>query len=500
MKKYYISVFSVVILSTLIGSSNIGITPRISGLENDSVYMELLLEETVLKNKEDSLLNLLDEKRTAFMRDTSDRAMRSAEILSLEADLFDIRNNLGIVVSKTTIIEQEYLINSLENELPDSPSPINGTDNRFLPYNSYIKNNLNKEDYELLLEVFDNEKYISGLSEEFISLYTNMEETAILYKSAEDQYTSDSLYNVYRGLYSGITECEEDFNKNWEMIFNTKTLVYTFLLDKLNKLADINEINRRNKAEKIPAEQLKTMISETFAEFPSQYRLISEYEILLARTLNLASALDSLTQAISGFDDSDFIKQNIILAERDFIDFAGISKVQSSPYNNQNPIPEINVPEKGKFYSITVGTFANKPAVSTFKNIVPVHYDRNQGRYRYFIGLYKTLTEAYADAVKLKNEHGFRKPEVVMWDNGDFKNLGSDIENNAGAFNVEIEGIGKLNDAVRSYIDRYAHDKEIILVNGKYFIGIFSNRLTAQEFAGVLNTIPLITASVTAIE
>ncbi|MCC8089432.1 MAG: SPOR domain-containing protein [Rikenellaceae bacterium] len=500
MKKYYIFIFSAITAVTMLSGQNI--SPRISGLENDSVYMSLLLEEKILKNKEDSLSVLLDTKRSDFMRDTSNRSVRGAEILSLEAQLFDTRNNLGVVVSRTNIIEQEYLINSLGNEgtLSGNGSGPTGTDNRFLPYNIYIRNNLDKEEYDLLLECFKANNDIRILMMEFSGIYDELEELPAQYAETEDQNSADSLFTRYRNLRAKLMECEEIFSEKWDFIFNSKSYIYTILLDKLNKLGELNDVNRRYRADKIASDELKNKISVTFAEFPAQYRLISEYEILLAESLNLTNALDSLKHDITSFQGDKYIKDNILLSERDFVDYSGISKVTPYPYSNQNPIPELHIPDKGKFYSITVGTFSTRPAVSTFKNIIPVYNERVQGRYRYYIGLYKTLSDAYADALALKNEYGFRKPEVVVWNNGEYTNLGSELDKNIGSYHVELEGIDKISESLREYVNSYATDKDVTFVNGKYFIGIFSNKLLAEEFAEVLNTLPDITASVSEIE
>lgn len=504
-KKRYILAIAVS-ASLFITAHSASVSPRIAGLEADSVYMAMLAEEVELKHAEDSLSALIESKRTLLNDENADRRVLGTEIVTLENQLFNMRNKLGIIASRTNVIEQEFLLASMASgreivmNTPESETKPS-SNRRSLIDNDFFRESLSEEEYKALKNYNKAQAECMGIAEKFAESYLDAKEVAEAYDSVSSQHESDSLIALFRIYSNDINELENDMSEKWGTVMSEKNYIYTLLADKLNKLNELNDINQAYASEKIPEDVLKNdMMSAVFAEFPYQLRLLADYELLLAGTLGLTEARDSISGAKSSIETEKYAKRKVSVNPKEFVKYSDVSIVSPSPYNSGNPIPVLEVPEKGKLYSITVGAFSTKPAVSTFRGAVPVYYQRTQGAYRYFVGLYRTFGEAYDESVKMKSDVGFRRPEVVMWEDGKYKNMNAEIEKNKGSFRVEIEGVsGKMPANVEYEIERYASRQDVTLIGDKYFIGIFNNRLHADELADALNAQPGLKATVTSI-
>ena len=90
------------------------VSARVAGLEGNSKYMALLLQEKQLHQREDSVMNVISQTRKLFAAATAEREKYGQEILRLEGELFDIRNRIGEVGNLINVIEQEYVLEHMD--------------------------------------------------------------------------------------------------------------------------------------------------------------------------------------------------------------------------------------------------------------------------------------------------------------------------------------------------------------------------------------------------
>ena len=465
------------------GVSAQNVRTRIDALEKDSVYMSLLSKEEGLKISEDSLLSVVRTQRASLRSDTTNIYKRSQEILRAEETIFDIRTQLGVVASRINEIEQRHILSNLFSQSGTSPegkTTARSTDYPNLTDNAYFKDNLTPEEYAELKETEANRAEISRLITAYKQAYEELRIVAEDYSGAMLQSASDSLYMVYRGKLSDIHRLESDFKKAWGEGFNQEVYLYSYLLDKLNRMNDLSALNEKLRAGRQQAAE--EVMSEVFAEYPFQRELILDYQSALAKALSLTAASDSLARVRRSLENENLAFPAIQVAEKEFVAFEDVSFPTQSPYTAENPIPEIWIPESGTYYSVTVGTFSQRQAVSVFRGAVPVYYERLSGsQWRYYVGLFRSYDDAATTVNKLKNA-GFRRPEPVRWRNGKYENLVAETDKNEGLYRIRIETPGgELGENVRILLDRYARSKEITRAGSVFYVGTFTNKIHAGD-------------------
>ena len=100
----------------------------------------------------------------------------------------------------------------------------------------------------------------------------------------------------------------------------------------------------------------------------------------------------------------------------------------------------------------------------------------------YYAGGFATREEAEAAQALLK-EHGFLRPEVVVWVDGVYRNLARDPQP-ALSYRVEIAGLPALPDPVKEAIAATAGGRELSRVGQQLFVvGLFDDRAEAQRVA-----------------
>ena len=130
------------------------VSARVAGLEGNSKYMALLLQEKQLHQREDSVMNVISQTRKLFAAATAEREKYGQEILRLEGELFDIRNRIGEVGNSINVIEQEYVLEHMDAPAlpvtaPQSPAVTVAEDSLKkqvpnLVFNDYFKAHLSR--------------------------------------------------------------------------------------------------------------------------------------------------------------------------------------------------------------------------------------------------------------------------------------------------------------------------------------------------------------------
>lgn len=152
-------------------------------------------------------------------------------------------------------------------------------------------------------------------------------------------------------------------------------------------------------------------------------------------------------------------------------------------YTYQNPIPECKVYANGTIYRILLGTFNTKRAAATFRGAYPLFYLINaDGKWCYYTGGFATFDEAEA-ARKLLKEHGFIRPEIVVWTDGVYRNLAQEPDTASTFFRIEIAGTEALSEAVKQAIAEQAGSAELSRAGHYFVVGTFDDRAVADRVA-----------------
>ena len=214
-----------------------------------------------------------------------------------------------------------------------------------------------------------------------------------------------------------------------------------------------------------------------------QKPIVLNYEMYVAKLLNLAPAIDSLSNASRVIRQIDYRLPVVEVERRSFVDYQPIEFSARSPYTSSNPIPECVVYEYGVVYRILLGTFKYKQSVSIFRNASPLFIEAlEDGRFSYYAGGLRTRAEAEA-AVEVMKKKGFRNPQIVEWYDGRKTNLSEMGENEVITYRLSISG-GELDDTVRDVISTMAADCQISKsADGAFSLGTFVNRALAERVA-----------------
>ena len=212
--------------------------------------------------------------------------------------------------------------------------------------------------------------------------------------------------------------------------------------------------------------------------------IYDKYKTLQGFNRVLADSLRGVTAQLEGID---FRLPRIDVAERYFLDYDSVSFSSTPKYSYQHPIPECKVYEHGTIYRILLGTFNTKRAVSTFRGAYPLSYLVNDDRkWCYYAGGFATREEAEA-AQKLLKARGFVRPEIVVWTDGEYRNLSKDPEAQHIAYRVEIVSSEALSDAVKAAITDTAEGCELSRVGQQLFVvGTFDDKAVADRVAAAV--------------
>lgn len=485
---YHILLSMILFAGWTVSAQGQEVRARVEGLGQDSVYMELLKEEQGLRTREDSLLSVIRRERETFNTDTTNLFNRSQAILRLEETVFDLRNQLGVVASKINGIEQEFILKNLFNpNTSSSPARTETTNERNLVDNAYFRENLTAGEYRQLKEGKSGQPETERLIADYRELYAALEEITRAYDEALTQSAADSVYTLYRGVLSRIRQAESEFRGLWNERYNQEIYLYSYLLDKLNRMDALAALNEQARARQV-FDGDKVM-SVVFAAYPEQRSLLVGYELALADALKLSAAADSLRRVERTIGGEELAFPKIELAEKEFVHYENVSFPEVSPYNAENPIPELWIPESGTYYSVTVGTFSQRQAVSVFRGATPIAYQRTGSQWRYFAGLFRSYGDA-AEAVQQLKNAGFRRPEAVRWRDLHYENLAAEAAKNEGLFRIEIGGTdGELPEEVREALARYARTKEITRVGETFYVGTFTDKLHVDDVAQALEKV-----------
>ena len=470
---------------------------RIAGLEGNAEYMSLLREDAQLQLREDSIVNAVERMRQRLREDPSRRQELSQEILQQESRIFEIRNAKGRLIDRINTIEQEWVLANLNGaaQQPAGPAAADPAATvpdslkvRNLVDNLYFREHLPAGDYEALRNAQRLEMRAVDYVNRYFANHGTLSELAESYAAVQTEAEAIEIYERYKTLQGMNGVLADSLAATWNYIFDNKSYAYGYLMDKLGR----DEIlSREEERLSEAARQLSELRGETASDAVTDYflrkKVLVGYETSVADMLGLTSARDSLRGVTAQLEGIDFRLPRIDVAERYFLDYDSVSFSSTPKYSYQHPIPECKVYEHGTIYRILLGTFNTKRAVSTFRGAYPLSYLVNDDRkWCYYAGGFATREEAEA-AQKLLKARGFVRPEIVVWTDGEYRNLSKDPEAQHIAYRVEIVSSEALSDAVKAAITDTAEGCELSRVGQQLFIvGSFDDRAVADRLADAI--------------
>lgn len=479
-------------------AQQIHVEPRIAGLEQNETYMNLLQEDAKLQIREDSIVNAVQVARQRLREDPANRQQYSQQILSLEGEIFNVRNAKGRLVDKINTIEQEWVLASLSNDNQQTTAPVSqekpavripdSLKTRNLIYNSYFSQQLPQTDYVHLKQAQALELDAVDYVNRYFANYNTLAELAASYEAAKDETEAAEIFDNYNTINGFNRVLTDSLSGAWNFIADNKGYAYGYLMDKLDQEAILTQEEEQLSEAARELSALRGLTaSDAVADYFLRKKVLLDYETSVASILGLGAARDSLRGVASQLANIDFKLPKLDVKQRYFLDYDSVAFYSIPKYNYQHPIPACKIYEHGTIYRILVGTFASKRPVSTFRGAYPIGYLINEDKkWCYYAGGFATLEEA-EEAQKLLKQKGFAKPEIVQWVDGVSRNLTVEAATQKIVFRVEIEGVENLSDPVKAAITVAAEGRELSRVGTQlYAVGVFEDRDTADKLAAVI--------------
>lgn len=434
------------------------VKPRHEGLASDSNYMELLRREAYLTAAADSLGAVISQRRKMLTEDPALREVCSADILRLESELFDMRNQLGMVATKTNMIEQEYVIKNMSSLSLPQPSVTGGDD--------FIDNNMTDEEKQAMRDALRADDLLASLGRPLREAVARQREIYERYKTVADRGEAAILDSLFEVESATIKRLDDSLAHFWQPVFDTKRYAYERLLDKLNTPGPVLEpaIERSRELRGSESEALVRYAAPSFAMYAPRRRLLLLYKSILAERLQSSVLYDAVHTALSEPLRRDYDYPLLRLPELVFVDFAPVVTGGDGAVSATNPPVPLVVPSRGELFKIELMTSSGKLTdYRLLRGVNNVEYrEIAGGRFVYYAGSYRTREEAEHDSARLHRSG--MKTKVAAWKNGLLVDEdGMEIEERpvGDIFRVIVYS---MDDTARNIIKEIAPDKELLSI------------------------------------
>ena len=462
------------------------VTARIPELEANENYMSLVRNDSRLRVKSDSLMSVVRQlrgelNRTAESRDSlAQQRIDSISVLltDVEGAIYALRSQKMKLIDQMNTIEQEHVLSSLGNIGEAQAASSSGS----IYTNAYFRKSIEGEDFKALMASHSKEATANSHAKAYVKNYSRIRELYGKYVQAQTEAEAENIYTELSTVVDENMVLERQLTKLWNEIYDQKSYVYSYFLEKEGRedVLGITE-NMMSEAQQEKLQSIDNCISEPLADYCLQKPIVLNYEVYVAKLLNLTPAIDSLSSASRAVRQIDYRMPKIDIERRSFVDYQAIEFSQRSPYTTTNPIPDCVVYEYGTIYRILLGTFKYKQAVSIFRNASPLFVETlEDGRFSYYAGGFHTRAEAER-AVEVLKKKGFRNPQVVEWCDGYKTNISEAGE--SASFRLVIKGAA-LDDTARDIIAEMAPDCQLSrLSEDQFIVGMFVSRAMADRVA-----------------
>lgn len=454
-------------------------------LEGNLEYQGYKVQLDSLKKVQTSIVQQIDELKVLSESDLDNKDEYIEKVLVLEGQLFDVRSRVGVFTSKCSSIEQEFIIKNMgkKKSTTDGTALVKQSTNANLLLNKFFVDNISTEEMSHISLDYDVDSLASVLRENIRREVTTIRAIDEELRRTQDALLADSLFAVAEVSLKIIKESEDELNKVWKDMYDTKLYVYTRLLDKLNVsvnvLTKFSEKAREIRSIKESANADK--FSPIFFTYPLEHELILSYEKVLAEKLVYISALDSLNNKMEIVKTKRFDEVNVELPDWDYVEFAQAVIGGKGIHSSRNPIRKVSIPTYGSVYMLRITTLTNPVAqMTSFRNLNPVTLFRNElGKYEYYVGCYKTSEDAQKD-ISVAKKAGFNAIVTQWCDGGKVMDGGVIVPVNVSENSYRVEFVS-VTPEITARLRELAPNKELLRIDDKYSIGFFSNYLDAVK-------------------
>ena len=486
MKRFYIVTMAFAALCCTEGMAQ-DISARIAGMEANKEYMQLLRREEQVRLQTDSVMNVIKDlraemKNLAEERDSLSQERNDSMVVVLsdsEAKVNALRAQKVKLMDQINAMEQDFVLASV-GKIGNAGSE-QGSNSLY--NNAYFVKSLEPEDYKMLLELHATEQSTYEHVCKYVANYSKIKKLNDKYVFAATEAESEALYAEMSGIMAENIALERQIANVWSDIYDHKCYVYSYFLEKENRmdLLNITE-NMMQEARQQKLNTIDECVSEYVADYCLQKPVVLNYEIYVAKMLNLTPAIDSLSRAARNVRSLDYKMPVLEVERRSFVNYEPIEFHNRSPYTTSNPIPECVNYEYGTIYRILLGTFKYKQQVSIFRGAAPLYIQAEEdGRFSYYAGGLRTRAEAES-AVEIMKKKGFRNPQIVEWCDGEKTNLSAEGVVRA-SYRIAISG-GSLDDMVREVISTMAEGCQLSrLAEDRFLVSSFESRAVAERVA-----------------
>ena len=482
--------------------------PDFPGLQGNERYMTLKETNTLLQQREDSIQNVIAKTREEFaQRNNTDSLTNeqidifTSQILNLEEQIFELRQQRGDVITELNNIEQEYILAHMFAPAPETETTeesieetiVAPVEQRMLIHNDIFRRSLTDEDYAELESAQREDEQMAALCNDFQSLYTKFENTTRDYMETTSESVADSLFSVYHSLKREIAILNDAIDSQWAHIIDTKYYAYGYILEKGFRydLLD-NSSEQFSEMQQRCAEKDGLYVSDAIMHYAIGHPTLLDFEIAVAEDLGLQQAADSLHSAKRDFVAPNYRQEMVELERRLFIDYEPIIIGRTNYYTNSNPVPPLKVYERGTIYRILLGKFRSKQPMTLFKGVQPLFITTEEDLYCYYAGGYATLKEA-EEAQLFLREKGFKKPEICRWRDGEMINIDTleeeETDNTTplvGSRYIVMLECDTIDEALRQTITATSPDKVISRRGAQFAIGTFTDYAEATALLTAL--------------
>lgn len=467
---------------------------KTEAVQPQPTYEDMLDKCTELKRSEITIEKQLSEARELFSAGGPGKENLGNRIMELEKQLFSLREELDTLTERINVMEQEQGYSR--------PAPMPVTTDRtpkkaMLTANAYFRDNMQADDYALLMKAQSQETAAAATAAEIKSNYDRMAILLSTYYIVDKGPQADSIYNIIVSLADANETLAASLANVWNGIFETKIYSYNYILDKNGERVLLEDQERQmNNLRLLESETNGEYMYNSLARYALEKLLITGYETRIADMAGLSEAVDSLGSLVPPTQHiDDFFLKKLDTRERMFYDLSDVELVKPAKYANTNRIPKVEIFPRGSIYRILLGAYSRPQPVSIFKGAYPMSQEtKADKKHYYYAGGYSTLEEASAAAARLKKQ-GFRNPQVVAWHDGVYDGAASGQSKNSATtgtvkYRIEITGAGdSLSRMVRDAITNQAAGKEISrLVNAEngetmFIVGSFNTKALADTLA-----------------
>lgn len=470
-------------------------------------YDSLRNRAATLTDRETIIIRQLEEARKIFVSGSeADKDKAGASIMELERTLFDVRGQLGEIVSDISAYEA---VNGSQAVVSTESQPEAASQNKNIVENDYFRNNLSPEDYATLLEKQSQEHKVAVMLTSLKKDYDNLAILAAAYSLAEKGAQADSVYSRLEVNARKNSLLAEEIGNMWSDIFDTKIYAYNYVLDKTGERELLaGQENQMNNLYMLEEETIGEYMYDEPARYALQKLLLVGYETRIAENAGLMPAADSLKSVMPTTNHiNDYFMPKLDLSERIFYDYSQIAVARPAKYSSAWQVPEVSIYPRGSMFRILLGAYGRPPQIATFKGVYPLSQEKKaDGKYYYYAGGYESNEAAKAAVAKLKGM-GFANPRIVAWHNGVYDDTNSkpvvttassrtNSKNiNGIKYRIEVRGAQEgLSKAARNVISNGAAGKEVSKIsasdNGEpvFVIGAFSNKTLAESMATEIKT------------